>query len=223
MALPPKFAAQRRIFNAQVSQPSCETATVARHTIEVYLDYTCPYARRSFETLVGAVIPGVCADPALASNVQLIFRQQVQPWHAASAPAHEAALAVLRSAPDRFWDFSAALFRAQEDFFDGRVASESPSQTYSRLARVGGNVDGIDCDTVLRLLEVPADENGDGPAYHAGNAVTRDLKDLIRMSRLVGVHVTPTVVFDGAVQGQISSEWTGDQWMHWLRTVCSDS
>lgn len=154
MALPPKFAAQRRIFNVQVSQPTFEIAAVARHTIEVYLDYTCPYARRTFETLVAAVIPGICTNGALASSLQLIFRQQVQPWHAASASMHEAALAVLRSAPDRFWDFSAALFSVQEDFFDRRVAGELRNQTYARLAVVASKVDDINYDMILHLLAV---------------------------------------------------------------------
>jgi hypothetical protein len=33
---------------------------------------------------------------------------------------------------------------------------------------------------------------------------------------MVGVHVSPTVVFDGVVVGEISSGWSGEQWEEWL-------
>jgi protein-disulfide isomerase len=49
-----------------------------------------------------------------------------------------------------------------------------------------------------------------------GNAVTGDVKTIVKMARLTGVHVTPTVVFDGVVAGEISSGWTGEQWEEWL-------
>jgi hypothetical protein len=38
----------------------------------------------------------------------------------------------------------------------------------------------------------------------------------VKANRLVGVHVTPTVVFDGVVRGEISSSWTREQWEEWL-------
>jgi protein-disulfide isomerase len=65
---------------------------------------------------------------------------------------------------------------------------------------------------VYKLLEV---KNG-GEAKNAGNAVTGDVKTIVKMARLTGVHVTPTVVFDGVVAGEISSGWTGEQWKEWL-------
>lgn len=79
----------------------------------------------------------------------------------------------------------------------------------------------MDGDAVLRLLTVP--EKGDARKleHHAGNSVTQDLKEVTTMARLVGVHITPTVIFDGVVQSQISSEWTGEQWLGWLRSVVS--
>ena len=43
-----------------------------------------------------------------------------------------------------------------------------------------------------------------------------DLKLVTRMNRMAGVHVTPTVVFDGVVQGDISSGWSVEQWKEWL-------
>ena len=209
MTLPPKFAGHRLTL--------VDVLPLAPHTIEVYLDYTCPYAARTFATLIAEVLPVVRADPALAGAIQVIFRQQVQPWHPASTLTHEAALAVLRTAPDLFWSFSAALFAAQREFFDASAAVETRNQTYARLARIADGV-GANGDALLDLLRVPEVPSVDA-GYNAGNAVTGDLKEVIKMARLVGVHVTPTVVFDGVVQDQISSTWTGEQWIQWLKAT----
>jgi hypothetical protein len=39
----------------------------------------------------------------------------------------------------------------------------------------------------------------------------------IEMARLVGIHVSPTVVFNGVVANEISSSWTSEQWSEWLK------
>lgn len=49
------------------------------------LTYTCPYVRRTFETLMRGVIPIVRDDPALAPTLHFVVRQLVQPWQTASA------------------------------------------------------------------------------------------------------------------------------------------
>ena len=120
---------------------------------------------------------------------------------------------MLRVAPERFWSFSAALFAAQADFTDGRVAAEPTCETYRRLASVASGA-GIEHEAVLELLRVPEVEG-----HHAGNAVTGDLKVITRMARSVGVHVTPTVMLDGVVQSQMDSTWTADRWIQWLREI----
>ena len=43
-----------------------------------------------------------------------------------------------------------------------------------------------------------------------------ELKVLVKMNRMQGVHVTPTVVFDGVVENDISSSFSGEQWNEWL-------
>jgi hypothetical protein len=68
---------------------------------------------------------------------------------------------------------------------------------------------------MLKLLWVNDKPAEDG-SLNTGNAVTNDLKVLVKMNRLVGVHVTPTVLFDGVVESSISSSFTGDQWAEWL-------
>ncbi|OQE70189.1 hypothetical protein PENNAL_c0122G05089 [Penicillium nalgiovense] len=92
------------------------------------------------------------------SRLQVIFRQQIQPWHPSSTLAHEAGAAVLRLAPEKFWQFSAALFQTRRSFFDVSVVNETRNKTYERLARVAGSV-GVDKQKVLALLVIPETPN----------------------------------------------------------------
>jgi hypothetical protein len=170
-----------------------------------------------FKTLTSTVIPHIRATPHLASNLQLIIRQQIQPWHPSSTLTHEAALAVQRltsSSPEKFWAFSSALFADQLSYFDLGVINETRNETYRRLAKLAATSVGVDEDEVYGLLEVKPAE--DPSVKNAGNAVTADVKTIVKMARLTGVHVSPTVLFDGVVAGEISSGWTGEQWAEWL-------
>ena len=94
MALAPKFAGQK--FTA-INAPTL-------HTLELYLDYVCPYSAKMFTTVYTSVLPLI--RQKYASKVQLIFRQQIQPWHPSSTLVHEAGVAVLKMQPSKFWDFS---------------------------------------------------------------------------------------------------------------------
>ncbi|EGS18896.1 uncharacterized protein CTHT_0055090 [Thermochaetoides thermophila DSM 1495] len=222
MALPPKFAGHRLTFDTL--SPSGASAKPL-HTLEIFLDYTCPFSANLitralrteiFRTLTSVVIPHIRATPSLSSSLQLIFRHQIQPWHPTSTLAHEAALAVLRLTdgdPDKFWAFSAALFDAQKTLFDEAVVDETRNQTYRRLAKLAAETVGVNEEQVYKLLEI---KKGEGEPRNVGNGVTVDVKFVVKMARLVSVHVSPTVLFDGVVQGDISSSWTGEQWKEWL-------
>ena len=94
MALAPKFAGQRF---------SVASAPVL-HTLELYLDYVCPYSLKMFNTMYTSVFPLI--REKYSSKVQVIFRQQIQPWHPSSTLVHEAGVAVLKLQPAKFWDFS---------------------------------------------------------------------------------------------------------------------
>lgn len=154
-------------------------------------------------------------------HLSLIFRQHIQPWHPSSTLTHEAALAVLQIRPDRFWDFSAALFAHQSEYFDASVVDEGRNQTYRRLARlVGESVVGKDDEEegrvveekVMGLLRVPEKVEEENGGLNVGNGVTEDLKRMVKAARVVGVHVTPTVFFDGVEEKGISSSFTEEQW-----------
>lgn len=113
------------------------------------------------------------------SRLNVIFRQQIQPWHPSSTLTHEAGAAVLNLAPEKFWEFSAALFKQQTDFFDVKVVNETRNETYKRLAKIAGDV-GVDEKRVLELLIVSDRPSADG-SLNIGNGVTNDIKKMIRV------------------------------------------
>lgn len=143
------------------------------------LDYVCPFSAKQFKTLY-EIIPLV--KQKYPDKVQFIFRQQIQPWHPSSTLVHEAGAAVLRTNPDKFWDFSERLFEKQTDFFDVNVVNEARNKTYERLAKIAGDV-GVDSKKVYQLLEVPDKPDKDGNT-NIGNGVTDDIKIMTKVCAL---------------------------------------
>ncbi|KAI9805421.1 MAG: hypothetical protein M1825_000672 [Sarcosagium campestre] len=165
MALAPKFAGQK--FAASVSPE-------AIHTVELYLDYVCPFSKKMFNTLYHDVFPVV--EKKYAGRVQFIFRQQIQPWHPSSTLTHEAGAAVLKLAPTKFYPFSAALFDKQTEFFDVNVVHETRNKTYERLATIAGTL-GLDEAAVLKSLRVndkPAEDGSLNIESAAHECLTED-------------------------------------------------
>jgi protein-disulfide isomerase len=206
MALPPKFSGQLLASASSVE---------AKHTIEIYLDYVCPFSAKIFKTFYKSVVP-VIEEKHSKPGIRVIFRQQIQPWHPSSTLTHEAGAAVLRTAPKSFWAFSEKLFEKQTEYFDVNVVHESRNETYKRLAKLAGSVDGVDEKTILDLLLV-SDKPGEDGALNSGNKVTDDVKFMVKANRVTGVHVTPTVLFNGVEERTISSGWSVEQWKEWLQ------
>lgn len=213
MAVPPKFAAHKLAF--EPAKVVAQGVSAQPHTIEFYLDYVCPFSAKQFNTFYHQVVPAIRSNPTWASNLEVIFRQQVQPWHPSSTLVHESAVAVIKVAPGKFWQYSDALFKAQKDYFDVSVVNEPRNDTYKRLAKLAASV-GVDERKVYELLAVSDKPGADG-SLNGGNGVTNDFKVLIKMARLTGVHVSPTVLFDGYPRNEISSSWTLDLWKDWLQ------
>jgi hypothetical protein len=114
-------------------------------------------------------------------------RQYPQPWHASSTLVHEAGIgrslaslpstahactAVAHLKPDRFWDFSHALFDEQEHYYDAPTATQTPEQLRKKLAGLANEAVGIDAADFLDQVTV-----GKG---NGGNKTTTDLKLAIR-------------------------------------------
>ncbi|EEH06558.1 conserved hypothetical protein [Histoplasma capsulatum G186AR] len=207
MTLAPRFAGQQLAAGGFVG---------TKHTLEIYLDYVCPFSAKLFHTFY-PLITAFFNNPNSASSkhLQVIFRQQIQPWHPSSTLTHEAGLAVLKLAPEKFWPFSAALFAKQKEFFDVSVVNEKRNDTYVRLAKIGAEV-GVDEGAMLKLLKISDQPDKDGN-LNIGNGVTTDMKLMVKAARVVGTHVTPTVFFDGVEERSISSSFTREQWEEWLQ------
>ncbi|OKL56713.1 hypothetical protein UA08_07848 [Talaromyces atroroseus] len=201
MSLAPKFQGQKLAAANLHPTP---------HTLELYLDYVCPFCAKIFNTFYTAVKPII--DEKYSDKLQVIFRQHVQPWHPSSTLVHEAGVAVLKVAPEKFWEFSEALFRRQKEYFDENVVNETRNDTYKRLAALAATV-GIDEKKVFDLLFISSEG---GERLNRGNGVTNDLKLIIKANRVVGVHVSPTVFFNGIEEKSISSSFTAAQWEEWL-------
>jgi len=123
------------------------------------------FSKKMFDTVYDSVFPIV--ESKYADKVQFIFRQQIQPWHPASTLVHEAGAAVLQTQPDKFWEFSKALFAKQESFFDANIVNETRNKSYERLAKIAGSV-GVDEKKVYGLLEVSDKPDKDG-STNTGN------------------------------------------------------
>jgi hypothetical protein len=150
MAVPPKFSAHQ-ITTSSLSSSHSQSP----HTLEIYLDYVCPFSAKIFRTLSEHVVP-LLQKSYREPGVRIIFRQQIQPWHPSSTLTHEAGVAVSRLAPEKFWEFSRILFEHQKEYFDVNVVHEARNETYKRLAKLAGSVEGIDGEKVLELLLVPS-------------------------------------------------------------------
>ena len=236
----------------------------------VVFDYVCPYSAKMFKTVYTQVLPKISGSKYYNENLQIIMRPQIQPWHPSSQLTIESGLAVLELAPEKFWQYSEALFEKQKEYFDIPVVNEPRNETYKRLSKLANQSVGVDEGKMYDLLKIPEKAGPDG-ALNVGNQVQNETKRTIKVryyndtdvvpephgsrraasavhgkwraweeqvqksacqkrldqtfanpcsppqyTRLVGIHVTPSVIFDGVVEGSISSSFTADQWVEWL-------
>ncbi|KAG5654220.1 hypothetical protein H0H81_005907 [Sphagnurus paluster] len=167
---------------------------------------------RSALTIDSVLKPLFAPGGKYAGKVKVIARLQVQPWHSSSTLTHESAL---------------ALFKNQGDYFDIPASTLTPLQVRESLAQLAAQV--IPANAVeefKEVLKLKSSPNG-------GNGVTDDLKytsqylftslpvtsaDIItvKFSRQNSIHVSPTVLWDGLVAGEISSSWGEKEWNEFL-------
>ncbi|QRW21580.1 thioredoxin [Rhizoctonia solani] len=204
-------------------QPSLSFLTIGNpaspHTLELYLDFVCPFSAKIYNNAVTAVLRPLFTEGKYASKAKLILRLQPQPCknknkngvfrHGSSTFTHEAALAVGRVAPERFLEYATELFKAQEQFFDIPTSTLTPLQIREKLVALAP--EGVDKKAVADLLELKSTSNG-------GVSVTDDLKYNIKLGRQNGVHVTPSALWDGLLANDVSSSWGKDEWEKFLET-----
>ncbi|KAI0375940.1 hypothetical protein BV20DRAFT_26758 [Pilatotrama ljubarskyi] len=198
-------------------QPSFQRALViagpyeAPHTLEIFLDYVCPFSAKLSLAIDKVLRPLFAPGGQYAGKVKVIFRNQVQPWHATSTFVHEAGLAVARVAPDDFWKFSLALFARQGEYFDIPSSTLTPLQIREKLAALVAETIGEDKVAPFKALLAikPSPPNG-------GTGVTDDLKYTVKFARQNGVHVSPSALWDGIIVNEVSSSWGEKEWTEFL-------
>jgi hypothetical protein len=88
------------------------------HNIPVYdafvVDYVCPFSAKMAKAIDTVLKPLFDAGGQYEGKVKVIFRPQVQPWHASSTFVHEAGLAVR---------MLSHCFESETDMYTGRSCS----------------------------------------------------------------------------------------------------
>ena len=143
------------------------------------VDYVCPFSAKLFKTIFHTVLPKISNSQHYTNNLQIILRPQIQSWHPTSTLTTESALAILKVAPDSFWQYSAALFDKQKEYFDIPTVNETRNDTYKRLAKLAKESVGANEEELYDLLKIP--EKGDEGALNAGNGVTNDIKRIVKV------------------------------------------
>ncbi|KIS70728.1 uncharacterized protein UMAG_01883 [Mycosarcoma maydis] len=211
----------------------------APNTLELFLDYLCPFSAKQLKGVNEYLLPLVIGDSAqYKDKVRIVIRPYPQPWHSSSTLLHESALAVAKIAltdpavtavPERnaFWLYSLELMKEQERFFDGPARGKSPDGIRGELATLAIETVGeapkkrkqpaIHRDlqntplgqSVKNLIRVEKEGNG-------GSAVVPELKYCVKLGRQNGIHVTPTCLWNGLVEASISSSFDQAAWKEFL-------
>lgn len=251
-APPPASAAPSRTLSKPIPQTALRSANFPQKQpglaigdpskgliCEVFVDFACPYSRKTFATLSKLTTGGNNGEKYL-SSMAFVFHNVIQPWHHQSLWLHESSFAVKLLYPTAELAYWTALFENAMRFYDKEVYSLTRSEFYDTIATFAANVvakeatdgNGKDTDVAsirLRLLQYlvpPMQKGGDFPPEAAallGSSPTDDenalfplTRQTVKFQRRRGVHVTPTVFFNGIEQGQIESGWGVEEWKVFL-------
>jgi len=162
-------------------------------------------------TIDNIVKPWIEVGGPYEGKIKIIFRNQVQPWHASSTLTHEAGLAVARVTPEKFWPFSLRLLQRQAEYYDIPSSTLTPLQIRENLASLYAET-GVTSDQVEAFRDLLRNKS----TPNGGVSVTDDLKYTIKFSRQNGVHVSPSVLWDGIFVSEVSSSWGEHEWRQFL-------
>lgn len=175
-------------------------------TFEIFLDLSCPFSVKAFNTIFDEV------EPAHRGKASFLIHNVVQPWHAQSTVMHEAALAVREVAPELYFKYYRAICAGYETFTNEAVKGETRAHMAERLAMLAES----SCEVPFAVISAMLEHSGKGAA---GCAVTQDIKWACKHHRARGVHVTPTVFLHGLEASGINSGWTAEQWAALIKEV----
>ena len=183
--------------------------------VEMFHDVCCPFSKKMYDTVYGAVIPKL-EGQSKAKTIEFLWQSVPQPWHAQSCCMHDAVMAASILDVEKTATYILNIFDKQTDFFDDRAKNLSRIQIYEKLAVIGGE-SGYDISSLSALLSLKGVKGNDG----LGN-VTQYLKWAVKYHRMRGVHVTPTVFINGIEAPDVSSGWSYKEWLEKLRPMITD-
>ncbi|TYJ54422.1 hypothetical protein B9479_004932 [Cryptococcus floricola] len=187
-------------------------------SLEVYLDPLCPFSAKIARSLDENVVPQITKGGKYEGKLSVVIRLYPQPFHYYSALVIEAIIVVANKYPHLFWPYLLAVFDQQKEFFNRPASGTTPAHARDQL--VGFAVEEVipanDPDAAkgpksklfgeLRdALEIKESENG-------GTEGTEGLKYVNKLGRQNGINVTPTVLWDGLIDNNVSSSWGKEDW-----------
>jgi hypothetical protein len=208
--------------------PGLRIGSLASETVcELFVDFVCPYSRKLFTTLKTVM-------PSYEAKVCFVFHNVIQPWHHQSLWLHETSFAVKMVSPASLLPFWQIMFEQAPNYYDKHVFGITRPEFYDKVAALGSTVicneekernENEVKEELLKWLIPPMQPGGNFPeeARKLGskpdddeNALFPYTKQTVKFHRMRGVHVTPTVFFNGIEQTQISSSWDETQWKKFL-------
>ncbi|THH30471.1 hypothetical protein EUX98_g3718 [Antrodiella citrinella] len=184
----------------------------APHTLDIFMDFICPYSAKMGTAIETVLKPAFAPGGKFGGKVKVILRQQLQPWHGSGLFLHEAALAVARVAPDHLWAYCLLLWKHQLEYMDEEASVLTPLQVREKLIGLAAEVIGKEkASEVKKLLEFRPHRMRNG-----GVSTSEEIRYVVRFGRQNGIHVSPTVMWDGLITEEPQSSWGEQQWMEFL-------
>ena len=180
--------------------------------LEVFVDFTCPYSKRMFDTLINDV------QPYYGNKLNIIIHPQPHPWHPSSCVVHEcfhAACIVANENDDVNLDLmneilSTTMKVTMIKFADVHTIDMSRRQIHIAFADIYESL-GINRDAFLLCLELDTTNE----QVNGGNKATQLVKYYVKQSRQLSIHVTPTIRINGIIADS-SSSWNLSEWNTFL-------
>jgi hypothetical protein len=176
----------------------------APSTLEVFVDFTCPFSAKIYWTLKELY-------NEVQNRVNVVFMPMPQPWHPSSAVVHECFHAACMVNPELTSKLMAISFEHGVDKF-----GDVPSQNKTRVEMHKEWADiyevlGVDKEQFMKNLTLP---EGKGP--NPGVPATLPLKFYVKACRQLNMHVTPTIRLN-SITCDSSSSWDKGQWLEFLQ------
>ncbi|KAL0477758.1 hypothetical protein AKO1_014076 [Acrasis kona] len=168
--------------------------------IELFADILCPYTRKAYLKIKEIL----SIYKAKGVNIQLRVVHAIQPFHPRSYYVTSTIAAANLVGQRKTGDDTAAFkltdkfFETLESYSEAKTNDVTPNELLKRLRVVAAN-------------ETDASEDEIEAAFKS-QTVDAIVKGQLRYGRQNGVHVTPSILINGLLEGTFESSWTSEQW-----------